>query len=401
MTLSLPLDSRPVIVDLFAGVGGFSLAAARAGFHVRVAAEIDARCVAAHTLNFPGSGHLQADLSKVKGSDLLQAGGLLPGQVDGIIGGPPCQGFSAIGKNVEGDIRNELVGHFFRIVEELSPKFFVMENVPGIVSARHGDLLQPLLRKVGRKYRLVGPLLLKASDFGAPTIRTRAFIFGFDDSQFRTSICETDLLASRMASQVNVEEALKGLPRKLREGIFRKSSPGEVKLISKTKDGFEQHLSAGIPPGVGDVPSIEKLQMQRRVTAMFPTVHSPEIQMRYQNLQGGETDRITRSTRLAASGFCPTLRAGTGPERGSFQAVRPIHHTEPRVITPREGARLQGFPDWFQFHDTIWHSFRMIGNSVCPIVAEALLAPIATALTNEHRSRKLAQAILKRELSPA
>ncbi|MFX7922723.1 DNA cytosine methyltransferase, partial [Acinetobacter baumannii] len=70
--------------------------------------------------------------------------------------------------------------------------------------------------------------------------------------------------------------------------------------------------------------------------------------------------------KLDKLGFCPTLRAGTGPERGSYQAVRPIHPTSPRVITPREASRLQGFPDWFQFHPTKWHSFRQIGNSVSP-----------------------------------
>lgn len=79
--------------------------------------------------------------------------------------------------------------------------------------------------------------------------------------------------------------------------------------------------------------------------------------------------------------FCPTLRAGTGPEKGSFQAVRPIHFSEARVINPREAARLQGFPDWFVLPNTIWHSFRQIGNSVSPIAAEAILKVIYMRLT--------------------
>jgi len=80
------------------------------------------------------------------------------------------------------------------------------------------------------------------------------------------------------------------------------------------------------------------------------------------------------------NGFCPTLRAGTGPEKGSYQAVRPLHPTENRVITPREAARLQGFPDWFQFSPTKWHSFRQIGNSVSPILSERIFAVIRKAL---------------------
>lgn len=82
--------------------------------------------------------------------------------------------------------------------------------------------------------------------------------------------------------------------------------------------------------------------------------------------------------------FCPTLRAGTGPEKGSFQAVRPIHYDEPRVINSRKAARLQGFPDWFKLPPTIWHSFRQIGNSVSPIAAEAVLKVIYDHLPDDE-----------------
>ena len=94
-----------------------------------------------------------------------------------------------------------------------------------------------------------------------------------------------------------------------------------------------------------------------------------------------QQDRISKSTRLDPQGFCPTLRAGTGPEKGSFQAVRPIHYQYSRVITPREAARLQGFPDWSKLPDTIWHGFRQIGNSVSPIAAERVLSAIFQKLT--------------------
>ena len=73
------------------------------------------------------------------------------------------------------------------------------------------------------------------------------------------------------------------------------------------------------------------------------------------------------------NGLCPTLRAGTSSLNGSFQAVRPIHPIFNRVITPREAARIQGFPDWFLFHPTKWHSFKQIGNSVSPLMGEGIL----------------------------
>jgi len=91
-------------------------------------------------------------------------------------------------------------------------------------------------------------------------------------------------------------------------------------------------------------------------------------------------DKVSKFPRLSWDGLCPTLRAGTDSSRGSYQAVRPIHPDKNRVITPREAARLQGFPDWFQFSPTKWHSFRQIGNSVSPFVAEAVLDVIRCKL---------------------
>jgi len=91
-------------------------------------------------------------------------------------------------------------------------------------------------------------------------------------------------------------------------------------------------------------------------------------------------DKISKFPRLRWDGLCPTLRAGTDKHKGSYQAVRPIHPDEDRVITPREAARLQGFPDWFQFSPTKWHSFRQIGNSVSPFVGEAVLDVIRCKL---------------------
>ena len=96
------------------------------------------------------------------------------------------------------------------------------------------------------------------------------------------------------------------------------------------------------------------------------TTHADKTVQRFSTVRPGQMDKVGRHPRLDWRGQCPTLRAGTGAERGSYQAVRPIHPDHDRVITVREAARLQGFPDVHRFHPTIWHSFRMIGNSVSP-----------------------------------
>ena len=120
----LPASARPSIIDLFAGVGGISLGAARAGFELKGAVELDERAVAAHRLNFPGATHLQKDISLLSGKTLLESTGLRSGQLHGLVGGPPCQGFSSIGINLADDPRNAMVQHFCRLVGETNPAFF-------------------------------------------------------------------------------------------------------------------------------------------------------------------------------------------------------------------------------------------------------------------------------------
>ena len=135
-----------------------------------------------------------------------------------------------------------------------------------------------------------------------------------------------------------------------------------------------------IPEGIGDDAAMKRLK-RREVSGFLGTRHTPEVLERFASVAQGDTDQISRCHRLDPNGFCPTLRAGTAKEKGGFQAIRPLHPTEDRVITPREAARLQGFPDWFQFAPTKWHSFRQIGNSVSPILAEDILARLVKRLS--------------------
>ena len=120
----------------------------------------------------------------------------------------------------------------------------------------------------------------------------------------------------------------------------------------------------------------------RCFTSHRTTNHCLRVVTRFKEVAEGGVDPVGRHPRLAWSGQCPTLRAGTGTDRGSYQSVRPLHPEQPRVITVREAARLQGFPDAHRFHSTVWHSFRMIGNSVSPIMAQAIFKVIGAKLDN-------------------
>lgn len=97
------------------------------------------------------------------------------------------------------------------------------------------------------------------------------------------------------------------------------------------------------PDGIGDDTYVQAYIKHQIVNGYNPTKHAPAVRNRYAKLKYGQQDKISKSPKLNPDGYCPTLRAGTGPEKGSYQAVRPIHYRYPRVITPREAARLQGF----------------------------------------------------------
>jgi DNA (cytosine-5)-methyltransferase 1 len=369
-TIIPPVPDKPTIIDLFAGVGGISLGATRAGFQLSLAVELDDKAYAAHKLNFPNSNHLKADVADLTRDEILHAAGLEIGQLDGMVGGPPCQGFSNMGLRETDDPRNNLFVNFFELVADCRPKFFVAENVLGILHPDYDPIRKAALEALGDDYVTLDPIRIKASDLGAPTTRERAFFIGYR-SDYVEPIVEADLDALRVETPIWVEEALDGLPEIRDEWLDERQSWQPLQL--PTDERLLDVFCNGIPEGVGDPEAIRRYQEDGVVSGCFATRHSPALRERYGALEQGAKEPITKSVRLRADGLCPTLRAGTGPDRGSHQAVRPIHPTESRVIAPREAARLQGFPDWFQFDGTKWHSFRQIGNSVSPIVAEAIL----------------------------
>lgn len=353
---------RPAVVDLFSGVGGLSLGAERAGFDVVCSVEIDKQAVRSHRLNFPSCHHIDRDIRNVTGKEILESVGNR--EIIGVIGGPPCQGFSNMGQQDVNDSRNELFGEFFRLVEELQPAFFLAENVPGILSAKFSRIISTAISRVEDKYYVLTPFRLDSSELGLPTKRRRIFFLGISREilPFELHFDQTTYL---------VKDALQGLPSRIPKKNF--DGLGLVKI--STTNNYVEWISSGYRDGIGDEAS-RILYDRNIVTGFVGTTHSKEVEGRYRKLKYGETDLVSRAVRLDPESYAPTLRAGTNSDKGSYQAVRPIHPVSPRVITPREGARIQGFPDWFQFDETKWHAFRQIGNSVPPPMAWALLEQV-------------------------
>ena len=362
------------VIDLFSGVGGLSLGASRAGFEVCGAVEIDKNALSSHRRNFPNTKHLEEDIAQLSGKRLIESLNLKNSEISGIIGGPPCQGFSCIGKNNISDPRNNLFVDFFRIVAEVKPIFYLVENVPGILNRSNNLFMERALSYVEKDYTVLKPIVICAKDLGAPTLRTRVFFIGFRNGETQHLAFE-DFTPPQDIAFVTVGDSLKGLPARI-NASWQTEKEGWRIVRVKGKDYYSLRLQGFVPPGVGDPHALKRLKIESRVSGNLGTIHSAKVAHRYSKIEPGKRDPVSKSHKLRLDGFCPTIRAGTGNDRGRFQAVRPLHPTQNRVITPREAARLQGFPDWFQFSSTKWHSFREIGNSVSPIVAERILAVI-------------------------
>lgn len=334
-----------------------SLGVQDAGFRIAAAVDIDATSLLAHESNFPSSESLGVDIALLSGASLLRRAGVRPGELDLLVGGPPCQGFSVGGRMNKGDERNDMVRHFARLVGETRPKYFVMENVYGLLEERYAELLDAFRRTVGRAgYSVVSPVrVLNASDYGVPQRRKRLFLLGYMDH----------LAVPRYPdkrSPVTVWEAI-----------------GDLALAERNLNKIDGDAYRG-PLGKAS----EYAQLFRRnipaVTGFRRTHHTPETLARFAAVPPGYRDPVSRFYRLTKEGVSSTLRAGTGFERGRFMAPRPIHPVYARCINLREAARLQSYPDDFQFHPIKWHAFRHVGNSVPPLLARAVAAEIRMLL---------------------
>ena len=370
---------NPKIIDLFSGAGGLSLGAERAGFSVVGAVELDTKAMESHKKNFPKTIHIHEDLKTLSGSDILNI--LDIDKLDGIIGGPPCQGFSSMGKREVSDYRNELFIHYFKLVSEIQPSFFVAENVPGILSKKY-DKIRSKAYEYVNNYILLPPFKATATDFGAPTSRTRVFFVGYKKGVIQNlTQSDFDKYKIPLSELAKIETAFEGLPANL---DFINSNYSKVVIRNEIFNKFPYYFSrvtGHIPERM--ISSMTEYYLDHHIVSGFnKTNHTDNVKKRFETLPHGAHDKVSKSKKLEPMGIAPTLRAGTGSDKGSYQAVRPIHYGEGRVITPREAARIQGFPDWFEFDSTIWHSFRQIGNSVSPLVAEGVLLPIYQKLTS-------------------
>lgn len=382
-------SQRPIAVDLFAGAGGMTLGFEQAGFDVLASVEIDPIHCATHEYNFPQWTAICASVTDISGQDIRSKSRIGDREVDVVFGGPPCQGFSLIGKRVFDDPRNQLVSHFMRLVTELNAKYFVMENVKGLTIGNHRQFVEEVIKNFEKNgYKILQPYqVLNAAHFGVPQHRERLFLIG----------CRQDLNLPSYPSPITKPAKLKRIPQELSD---LPDSPNVRDAIADLPDISQypelnkqdwciaeyqqpQSLYSKYLRGLQAEPnnlSYPRLSNSQLLTSSMRTMHTPTSIDRFRSTANGEVEKISRFLRLDPEGICNTLRAGTPSNRGAFTAPRPIHPDQPRCITVREAARLHSYPDWFRFHSTKWHGFRQIGNSVPPLLARAVAEQLREAI---------------------
>lgn len=332
---------KKTAVDLFCGAGGLSRGLVAAGFDVRAAVDNWPRAIESYRANFPGHSHLCGDVAELEKSNFRQLG--VPSELDLVAGGPPCQGFSVQRIGSDFDERNQLIHEFARVVCELRPKTFLMENVPGLLGKRGRPIAESFVDKMVAAGYSVTHRIIDAVSLGVPQVRRRVFFVGYLSS-------EDGLFSFPQQSAVKpmtVSEAISDLTSPPADFL---PTPGDP-LHRRTKMSFKNlERLALIPPGGG----FEDLPVEMRVDCHKDGADK----IGHRNVYG----------RLDADKPAVTITARFDSfTRGKF--AHPIEH---RNITLREGARLQSFPDSHVFLGTQEEIAAQIGNSVPPKVAEAL-----------------------------
>jgi len=359
----------------------------QAGFDVLAAVDLDPLHLAAHERNFPLCEPVCGDVGETTAEELIEAarrgwkrrdpGAPMPEPIDCVFGGPSCQGFSVIGPRDADDPRNALVSEFARAVLELRPRWFVMENVPGLVSPRYRPTLEAFyetLQTAG--YEVDDPWSLNASHHSVPQDRKRVFVVGAQVGETLPSPPDPTKEAPTVRDAIG-DLARLGRFRSLRNRDAIELRDDQLAALDRRQSAYVRRLN-GVEADSDDL-SDPRAWNRRLLTSVGLASHSDDVAARFKRLQPGERDKIGRLPKLDPTRQSPTLRAGTGRDHGSFTAARPVHHASPRVIAVREAARLHGFPDWFSFHATKWHGFRQVGNAVPPPLARAVAKVVVEA----------------------
>lgn len=372
-------------VDLFAGAGGLSCGLGMAGFAPVLANELVDQYAQTYERNHPNTKVVVGDVREVSESNIRQTLGVSAGDIDLLAGGPPCQGFSVNAPiRTLDDDRNHLFKDFIRVAEALLPKVVMIENVPGMVSLGRGTVVKQIYLELEKLGYTVQHKILFAGHYGVPQMRFRTIFIGvrkkdayieFPAPKFNATavanfagakeLClhVTPMLSRDLKKYTSVWDAISDLPE-----LGNGHSVDDIRCYASSPSGWYQELmriNGGglhnhVVSGIGKV-NLERLQ------------HIPQggswRDIPFELLPAGlkrarRSDHTKRYGRLHPDALCSTILTKCDPHWGSF-----FHPTQKRIISVREAARIQSFPDNYVFTGNITQQYEQVGNAVPPLLA--------------------------------
>jgi DNA (cytosine-5)-methyltransferase 1 len=351
-------------IDLFCGAGGLSEGLRQAGFKILAGNDIDPHAGATFKATHSDAQFLSGSIHELSASDFLSLTGLKKGELDCLAGGPPCQGYSVYNhQRGMHDERSHLFKEYLRIVEGLMPRWLVMENVTGIMSAGQGEAFQAVLAGIRNLGYKVEAKTLRAEDYGVPQERRRVVF-----------------MANRIGAPI----------------VWPHKTHGEgLKPFTTIRDalGDLPPLKNGEDKGVTKYGSRVKSDYQREVRGTSKMVHNHSASklgainiQRMQHIpQGGSwrdipfdllpagmkrakrSDHTKRYGRMRWESQSCTVLTKCDIHWGAY-----IHPDQERSITVREAARIQSFPDWFHFEGPRTEQFVQVGNAVPPLLGKCI-----------------------------
>ena len=373
------MEHKINVIDLFAGCGGFSVGFERAGYKITKAVEFDKNIAASYSHNHKGTLMFAEDIGKIADTEHFSNK-----EADVIIGGPPCQGFSMAGERIRekkafiNDPRNFLFRHYVEIVKIVRPNVFLLENVKGILSKDNGAIFKEIVDTFGDPDNFEGDKyylhykVCKAVEFGIPQRRERVVVIGvlnkdFDiEKLFEETKKDIELVEPKFFAPVSLREAISDIPMPTEDGkctlkpcesnyqASMRNSAGTIKNHVASK---HNSLAIGRMQNVGAGQNWQVLEED------IHSVHSGA----YGRLEWNKPT-MTITTRFDT------------PAGGRF-----IHPEENRTLTPREAARVQSFPDSFEFLGNKTIVCKQIGNAVPPKLSYFLANAVSKLLCEQSK----------------
>ncbi|MBU1289957.1 DNA cytosine methyltransferase [Patescibacteria group bacterium] len=374
------MSKKIKIIDLFSGVGGLSYGFARDdNFEIVAANEILENMAKAYLLNHPGVKVYVDDIKNFNAKIIKGDLRIKTGKIDIIVGGPPCQAYSTVGKRLINDSRGKLFQEYYRVLKEFNPKFFLFENVKGLLSMQGGELLKTIMSLFESLGYETQYKVLNAADYGAPQIRERVIIIGSKlktkfqypkpthyDSKEKQSLFNDNLLP-----YLTLEDAISDLP-------FIKAGEEIFEYISEPKNDFQKIMRENVQEKLMDHNAPKNNERLIKIMELLPDGGTPE-----------DLPKELRPTSGFKNTYCRLWwkRPSTTITRnlGTPSSSRCIHPKAPRPLTTREGARIQCFPDDYQFYGSRGDRNLQIGNAVPTFLSVAL----AKSILNNFQTEKL------------